>query len=57
MNRFLRILKQPSTIRGIALVASAFGIAVTGGQTEAIVAAVPALIGVYDSFRDEEKGK
>ena len=55
MNKFLSHLKQPSTFRGLAILAGLGGIAVDPAQVNAIAAAVAAVIGLIEVFRKESK--
>jgi hypothetical protein len=55
MNKFLSHLKQPSTFRGLAILAGLGGIAVDPAQVNAIAAAVAAVIGLIEVFRKETK--
>jgi len=53
METVKRYLKQTSTYRGLALLLSVAGITVAPGAAEAIGAAVVAIIGIVETFRDE----
>lgn len=55
METILKYLKQPSTIRGIIGVLGAVGVALSPEQTEAIVTAAIAALGVFEVFRNEDK--
>jgi hypothetical protein len=55
MNKFLSHLKQPSTFRGLAILAGLGGIAVDPAQVNAIAAAVAAIIALIEVFRKESK--
>jgi len=55
MNKFICQLKQPSTIRGLAVLAGLVGIKVDPSQTDAISAAVIAILGLIEVFRNERK--
>lgn len=48
-------LREPSTWRGIALLASVGGIVVTQDEAGALCALVVAVIGVYDAVRKERR--
>lgn len=50
MNWIMTLLKQPSTWRGIILIATAAGWAITEEQSEAVIAAGIALAGVVGAF-------
>jgi len=54
MNKILSHLKQPSTFRGLAILAGLGGIAVDPAQVNAIAAAVAAVIGLIEVFRKEK---
>lgn len=54
MDTVKRYLRQPSTWRGLALLLSAFGIAVAPEAVETIGAGVVALIGIAETVRDEK---
>lgn len=54
MDKFVAYVKQPSTYLGVAKVASALGL-LTVSQNDAIAAAVIAIFGVIDVFRNEKK--
>jgi hypothetical protein len=54
MNTIKRYLTQTSTYRGLALLLSVAGITIAPGAVEAIGAAVVAIIGIVETFRDEK---
>ena len=54
-EKILDLIKQPSTWRGIALLGSVFGITLVPEMLMEIGLGVAALIGVYDTVRDENK--
>ena len=53
METVKRYLTQTSTYRGLALILSVAGITIAPGAVEAIGAAVVAIIGIVETFRDE----
>jgi len=55
MNNILSRLKEPSTFRGLAILAGLGGIAVDPAQVNAIAAAVAAIIALIEVFRKETK--
>ena len=55
MNNILARLKEPSTYRGLAILAGLGGIAVDPSQVNAIAAFVAAVIGLIEVFRKEAK--
>lgn len=55
MTWLLKRLKEPSTWRGIIFIVTISGINFTPEQTESIITAGVALIGVIEVFRKEEK--
>jgi len=54
MNKILSHLKQPSTFRGLAILAGLGGIAIDPAQVNAIAAAVAAVIALIEVFRKEK---
>jgi hypothetical protein len=54
MNTIKRYLTQSSTYKGLALLLSVAGITIAPGAVEAIGAAVVAVIGIVETFRDEK---
>ena len=54
MNNILSRLKQPSTFRGLAILAGLGGIALDPAQVNAIAAAVAAVLGLIEVFRKEK---
>lgn len=55
MNAILTQLKQPSTFRGLAILAGLVGIKVSPEMTDSISAAVVAVLGLIEVFRNERK--
>lgn len=55
MNNLLARLKEPSTFRGLAILAGLGGIAIDPAQVNAIGAAVAAIIALIEVFRKETK--
>jgi hypothetical protein len=55
MNTILARLKEPSTFRGLAILAGLFGLAIDPAQVNAIAAAVAAVIALIEVFRKETK--
>ena len=55
MNNILARLKEPSTFRGLAILAGLFGYAIDPAQVNAIAAAVAAVIALIEVFRKETK--
>ena len=53
MNNLLARLKEPSTFRGLAILAGLGGIAIDPAQVNAIAAAVAAIIALIEVFRKE----
>lgn len=51
----LNRLKQPSTIKGILVILSIFGVEFSDGLTEAVAGLVIAAIGVWEIIRNERK--
>lgn len=54
METVKKYLKQPSTYKGLALLASIAGWSVAPGAFEVIGAGVIAVIGLYETFRNEK---
>lgn len=50
MSWIMKLAKQPSTWRGLTLIATASGVAINPAQTEAIVAAGLAVAGCLGAF-------
>lgn len=55
MNTLIAQLKQPSTFRGLAILAGLAGVTIDPAQVNAIAAAVAAVLGLIEVFRDERK--
>jgi len=55
IDRLVKYLKQPSTHKGLLVVASALGIAISPEHAEAIVIAGSLIYGLYQILRDEDK--
>jgi len=55
MNNILSRLKEPSTFRGLAILAGLVGVTIDPAQVNAIAAAVAAIIGLIEVFRKESK--
>ena len=55
MNTLLQRLKEPSTFRGLAILAGLCGYAIDPAQLNAISSAVVAAIGMIEVFRREPK--
>lgn len=55
MNTLLQRLKEPSTFRGLAILAGLCGYAIDPAQLNAISGAVIAVLGLIEVFRDERK--
>ena len=55
MNNLISRLKEPSTFRGLAILAGLCGYAADPAQVNAIAAAVAAVIGLIEVFRKETK--
>jgi PII-like signaling protein len=53
MTTLLKKLKEPSTFRGITILAGLVGFAIDPAHLEAIAAAVAATIGLIEVFRKE----
>ena len=53
MNTILTYAKQPSTWRGLAIVAGALGYSVAPGLADAIAAAVGGVLGLIEVVRNE----
>jgi uncharacterized membrane protein len=51
----LQLLKQPSTYKGLVLILGAVGLVISPEQAQSIVAAVIAILGVWEAFRNEKK--
>lgn len=54
MNSILSRLKEPSTFRGLAILAGIGGIAIDPAQVNAIASAVAAVLGLIEVFRKEK---
>jgi len=54
MNEIMSQLKQPSTWRGIAILAGVAGFAIAPAQVDAIGALMAAFIGLIEVFRNEK---
>jgi hypothetical protein len=54
MNNILARLKEPSTFRGLAILAGLGGIAIDPAQVNAIATAVAAVLGLIEVFRKEK---
>jgi hypothetical protein len=54
MNNILARLKEPSTFRGLAILAGLGGIAIDPAQVNAIATAVAAVIALIEVFRKEK---
>ena len=55
MNTLIAQLKQPSTFRGLAILAGLLGCKVSPQMTDSIAAAVVAVLGLIEVFRNERK--
>ena len=55
MNNILSRLKEPSTFRGLAILAGLVGVTIDPAQVNAIAAAVAGIIGLIEVFRKESK--
>ena len=55
MNTLLQRLKEPSTFRGLAILAGLCGYAIDPAQLNAISSAVVAVLGLIEVFRREPK--
>ena len=55
MNNILARLKEPSTFRGLAILAGLAGVTIDPAQVNAIAAAVAAVLGLIEVFRKETK--
>ena len=55
MKTILDRLKEPSTYRGLAVIAGAAGIVLSPGLVVAIGAAVAAVLGMIEVIRSEKK--
>lgn len=54
MKTLLSKLKEPSTFRGLAILAGVLGVSLEPSKWDAIGAAVAAIIGVIEVFRKEQ---
>lgn len=54
MSKILSHLKQPSTIRGLSVLAGLVGVSLSPAHWEAIAAGVAAAIGLIEVFRKEK---
>jgi hypothetical protein len=54
MNNLISRLKEPSTFRGLAILAGLGGIAIDPAQVNAIAALTAAVIGLIEVFRKEK---
>lgn len=57
MANWLRILRQPSSVRGIVMVLAAVGVQTDVASLEAIVTGAMALSGLIGIGTDDAKGK
>lgn len=55
MNNILARLKEPSTFRGLAILAGLVGFTIEPAQVNAIAASVAAVLGLIEVFRKERK--
>lgn len=55
MSTLLTRLKEPSTYRGLAVLAGLVGVSLSPAHWDAIAAAVAAVIGLIEVFRAEKK--
>lgn len=55
MNTLISQLKQPSTFRGLAILAGLLGCKVSPQMTDSIAASVVAVLGLIEVFRNERK--
>lgn len=56
-DTLLNYLVQPSTYKGIFTILGAFGVVVSDGLTQAIIAACVAVFGLIDVIIDENAAK
>jgi len=54
MNRFLEMLNEPSTWRGLISLITAAGVVISPDQMESIIAAGLAIMGAINVFRKEK---
>jgi hypothetical protein len=54
MNHLILKLKEPSTIRGIAIIGSVVGISLDPSKWDAIGSTLAAIIGLIEVFRKEK---
>jgi len=54
MKTLLSKLKEPSTIRGVAIIASVAGLSLDPSKWDAIGAALASIIGLIEIFRKEK---
>lgn len=54
MDKVKKYLRQPSTYKGLAVLLSLAGMTIAPGAVEAIGAGIIALIGIYETVRDEK---
>ena len=54
MNNIIARLKEPSTFRGLAILAGLAGVTIDPAQVNAIAAAVAAVLGLIEVFRREK---
>ena len=54
MNEIYKRFREPSTYRGLAILAGAVGVTMEPSKWDAIGAAVAALIGLIEVFRKEK---
>ncbi len=57
MKKFLEFLIQPSTIRGLVVLAGLFGYSVNVTEPENIIVGVASAIGLFETFRNGSKKK
>ena len=55
IDRLYKLLKQPSTLKGLIVLAGVIGVTVTPQYAEAIGALTAILYAVYQILRDEDK--
>ncbi len=55
MDLIKKYIKQPSTWRGFFALLGVVGVSIMPEQKEAIIGAAVAALGLYETFRNEEK--
>jgi len=57
IEKIKKLVKQPSTIRGLVILAGLIGYSVKPEEINAIIGGIAMLLSVLEILRDEDKGK